>query len=200
MGPMMCGINLAFFKKRRGEPIEFGDFVQRLRLLWSKCDRDTCFTWCRSSPIAIPAYFSFIVGMILSMAAQTASDEPNPGAMLGVFVMFGIFWLVILAIVVLHLGWLHLFLCSHRRSEASGFRRCEIELQSGDGKLLALARNGDSHGLVGYWRECYSVTLACFWCFRSVMQQSTAAYEQVFGLHNPDEEVSNLPPPPPVFE
>jgi uncharacterized membrane protein len=27
-----------------------------------------------------------------------------------------------------------------------------------------------------------------------------AAYEQVFGLHDPNEVISNLPPPPPVFE
>jgi hypothetical protein len=27
-----------------------------------------------------------------------------------------------------------------------------------------------------------------------------AAYEQVFGLHDSNQVISNLPPPPPVFE
>ena len=38
--------------------------------------------------VVIPAYIIFYLGMILSVAAQGASDEPNPAATLGVFVMF----------------------------------------------------------------------------------------------------------------
>src|ERR1044072_9595884 len=52
--------------------------------------------------IVIPAYFLFYVSMFVSMAAaQGSGGEPNPAAFLGVMATFGLFWVVVMVVIVI---------------------------------------------------------------------------------------------------
>jgi uncharacterized membrane protein len=198
MGPMMCGMYLAFFKKRRGEPIEFGTLFKGFDY-FAPSVIATLLHMVPIIAIAIPAYFLFYVSLILSMAAQGATDEPNPAAMLSVFVMFGIFWVVFLVIViVISIGFTFSYpLITDRKMQ--GFDAVKLSFKA------AMANFWRLLGMVmltfvlsmGGVLLCY---VGVFLVFPISYGAIAVAYEQVFGLHNPEEAISNLPPPPPVFE
>ena len=198
MGPMMCGIYLAFFKKRRGEPIEFGTLFKGFDYFGPSVIA-TLLHMVPIIAIAIPAYFLFYVGLILSMAAQTATDEPNPAAMLGVFVMFGIFWVVFLVIVIIiSVGFTFSYpLIVDRKMQ--GFDAVKLSFKAAMAnfwRLLGMMMLSGLLSIAGILL-CY---VGIFLVFPISYAAIAVAYEQVFGLHNPNEVVSNLPPPPPVFE
>ncbi len=198
LGPMMCGMHLAFFKKRRGEPIEFGTLFKGFDYFGPSVIA-TLLQMVPIIAIAIPAYFLFYVGLILSMAAQTASDEPNPGAMLGVFVMFGIFWLVFVAIIIIiSIGFIFSYpLIVDRKMQ--GFDAVKLSFKAAMPnfwRLLGMTMLTALLGMGGVLL-CY---VGIFLVFPISYGAIAVAYEQVFGLHNPNEVVSDLPPPPPVFE
>jgi len=198
MGPMMCGMYLAFFKRRRGEPVEFGTLFKGFDFFGPSVIA-TLLHMVPIIAIAIPAYFIFYVSLILSMAAQTAGDEPNPAAMLSVFVMFGIFWVVFLAIVIIiSIGFTFSYpLITDRKMQ--GFDAVKLSFKA------AMANFWRILGMmmltfvmsIGGALLCY---VGMFLVFPISYAAIAVAYEQVFGLHNPSEVVSNLPPPPPVFE
>jgi uncharacterized membrane protein len=198
MGPMMCGMYLAFFKRRRGETIEFGTLFKGFDFFGPSVIA-TLLHMVPIIAIAIPAYFLFYVSLILSMAAQTATDEPNPAAMLSVFVMFGLFWIVFLFIVVvITIGFTFSYpLIADRKMQ--GFDAVKLSFKAAMAnfwRLLGMTMLTFLMG-VGGALLCY---VGIFLIFPISYAAIAAAYEQVFGLHNPNEVVSNLPPPPPVFE
>jgi len=198
MGPMMCGMYLAFFKKRRGEPIEFGTLFKGFDFFGPS----VIATLLHTVPIiaiAIPAYFFFYVSLVLSMAAQGATDEPNPAAMLSVFIMFGIFWVVFLAIVlIISIGFTFSYpLITDRKMQ--GFDAVKLSFKAAMAnfwRLLGMVMLSFVMS-IGGMLLCY---VGAFLVIPISYAAIAAAYEQVFGLHNPNEVVSNLPPPPPVFE
>jgi len=109
MGPMMCGLNLAFFKTRRGEPIEFGTLFKGFDYF----GQALIAALLHSIPIiviVVPAYILFYVFMFVSMAAASSSGDPNPAALFGVMAMFGLFWLVVVAlIIIISIGFLFVY-------------------------------------------------------------------------------------------
>ena len=198
LGPMMCGMYLAFFKKRRGEPIEFGTLFKGFDYFGPSVIA-TLLHMVPVLAIAIPAYFLFYVGLILSMAAQTATDEPNPGAMLGMFVMFGIFWIVFFVIVLfISIGFTFSYpLIVDRKMQ--GFDAVKLSFKAAMAnfwRLLGLTMLNALLSIAGIL-FCY---VGAFLVIPVTYAAIATAYEQVFGLHNPNDVVSNLPPPPPVFE
>lgn len=193
MGPMMCGIYLALFKTRRGEPIEFG-------LLFKGFDYfgDALIaTLLHMIPIVvvvIPTYLLFYVGMFAMLASQNGS-EPNPAAMLGFFGIFGVVWLVIMVLLIVvsvvftfayplivdrHMSGLNAVKLSIRAAFANFWRLLGMLLLTGLISSLGM--------------------LLCFVGIYLFIPLSFAAiataYEQVFGL---SEAQANLPPPPPSF-
>src|SRR4029078_12428925 len=100
MGPMMCGLNLAFRKTRRGEPIEFGTLFKGFDYF----GQALIAALLHSIPIIVilvPAYILFYVFMFVSVAASAqVSSEPNPAAFVGVMMMFGLFWLVVIVFII----------------------------------------------------------------------------------------------------
>ena len=198
MGPMMCGLYLAFFKKRRGEPIEFGTLFKGFDYFGPSVIA-TLLHMVPIIAIAIPAYFLFYVSLIFSMAAQNASDEPNPAAMLTVFVMFGIFWAVFFVIIlIISIGFTFSYpLITDRKMQ--GFDAVKLSFKAAMAnfwRLLGMIMLTSLISLGGVLL-CY---VGVFLVFPISYAAIAAAYEQVFGLHNPNEVVSNLPPPPPVFD
>ena len=149
--------------------------------------------------IVIPAYFLFYVGIIFSsIAAAGTGEEPNPGAMLAVFVMFGLFWLVMLALIlIVSIG----FTFAHPLivdRKMQGFDAVKLSFKGAMAnfwRLLGLAMLSFLLNIVGALLCYVGVFLVLPITYAAVAK----AYEQVFGLQNPEDVVSNLPPPPPTF-
>ena len=106
IGPMMCGLNLAFFKTRRGEPVEFGTLFKGFDYF----GQSLIAALLHALPIivvVVPAYIFFYISMIVSIAAQGNSSEPNPAPFFGVLAVFGLFWVVVMiVIIVISIGFL----------------------------------------------------------------------------------------------
>lgn len=194
IGPMMCGLNLAFFKARRGEPVEFGTLFKGFDYF----GQSVIAALLHALPIlviVIPAYVLFYVSMIVSIAAQ--GNEPSPAPFFGVMAVFGLFWLVVMiVIIVISVGFLFAYPLIVDR-----------KLKAIDAIKLSFRA-----GLSNFWRLLGMLlltglmtslgVLACYVGAFLVMPISYAAiakaYEQVFGLSE-GVEFSNMPPPPPVF-
>jgi uncharacterized membrane protein len=198
MGPMMCGLYLSFFKTMRREPIEFGTLFKGFDYFGP----GVIATLLHVIPvlaIVIPAYFLFYVGIIFSsIAAAGTGDEPNPGAMLAVFVMFGLFWLVMLALIlIVSIG----FTFAHPLivdRKMQGFDAVKLSFKGAMAnfwRLLGLTMLSFLLNIVGALLCYVGVFLVLPITYAAVAK----AYEQVFGLQNPEDVVSNLPPPPPTF-
>jgi len=195
MGPMMCGLYLALFKTRRGEPIEFG-------LLFKGFDYfgdAVIATLLHMVPIVlvvVPAYILMYVGMfaIIGISAN-GNGEPNPGALFGFFGFLMIFWLVVVILLIL-LSVIFTFaypLIVDRR--LSGLNAVKLSIRAAMGNFWRLLGMLLLTGLLNFVG-----VLFCYVGVLFVMPITFAAiakaYEQVFGL---GEVQSNLPPPPPSF-
>jgi uncharacterized membrane protein len=196
LGPMMCGIYLTLFKKRRGELIEFGTLFKGFDFFGPSVVA-TLVHYVPIIVIVVPAYFIFYVGMILSMATQDPND-PNPAAMLGVFFGFALFIVVMMILVtILSVGFTFSYsLITDRKLQ--GFDAVKLSFRA------ALANFWRLLGLVmlttllqvGGVLLCY---IGLIFVLPINFAAIAAAYEQVFGLANPNENWSNMPPPPPTF-
>jgi uncharacterized membrane protein len=197
MGPMMCGLYLTFFNLRRRHPIEFGTLFKGFDFFGPSVIA-TLLHMVPVLAIVIPAYFIFYIGLILSMAAQTAGDEPNPAAMLTVFVMFGLFWLVmIVIIIIISVGFTFAYPLIVDRKMA-GFDAVKLSFRAAMAnfwRLLGMLMLNFLLSLGGVLLCYVGVVLV----FPITYAAIAVAYEQVFGLANPEDVLSNLPPPPPVF-
>lgn len=195
MGPMMCGIYLAFFKRRRGEPIEFG-------LLFKGFDyfgNSVVAALLHALPIfavVVPAYIVFYLGMFVSLAAL--GNEPSGAGVLGVFFMFAVFIFVVMAvIIVLTIGFTFSYPLIVDRKMA-GFDSVKVSFKAAMANFWGLLAMVLLCGLLNF--------LGVMFCYVGVIltlpityAAVAAAYEQVFGLAGPGDVMPNLPPPPPVF-
>lgn len=196
IGPMMCGLNLAFFKTRRGEPVEFGTLFKGFDYF----GQSLIAALLHALPIlvvVIPAYVFFYISMIVSIAAQGNDPNPNPAPFLGVLAVFGLFWLVVMiVIIVISIGFLFAYpLIVDRKLKAIDAIKLSFRAGlSNFWRLLGMMLLTGLMTTVG--------VLACYVGAFLVMPLSYAAiakaYEQVFGLSE-GGEFSNMPPPPPVF-
>jgi uncharacterized membrane protein len=197
MGPMMCGINLCFFKQRRGLQVEFGDLFKGFDFFGPSLIATLLYI-VPIMAVVVPAYIFFYLGMIFSMVASGQSGEPNPAAPLAVFVMFMIFILVILVVILLiSVGFTFSYALIVER-KLQGFDAVKLSFRAAMANFWRLLGMMILTGLLGL-----AGTLLCYVGLFLVLPISYAAidvaYEQVFGLSNPNEDQSNLPPPPPVF-
>jgi len=197
LGPMMSGLYIAFLKKRRGEPIEFGTVFKGFDYFGPSLIA-TLLHVVPILAIVIPAYFLFYVGLILSMAAQAGREEPSAAPVLGVFVMFGLFILVIIAIIlIISIGFTFSYPLIVDRKLA-GFDAVKVSFKAAMANFWRLFGMLVLTGLLnlGGVLLCYVGVFLVLPIGYAAIQ---AAYEQVFGLYNPEDAMSNLPPPPPTF-
>ena len=196
MGPMMCGLNLAFLKTRRGEPIEFGTLFKGFDYF----GQALIAALLHSIPIiviVVPAYILFYVFMFVSMAAAGSGGDPNPGAIFGVMAMFGLFWLVVVAlIIIISIGFLFVYplIVDRKLSAVDAIKLSFRAALANFWRLLGMVILTSLMNVVG--------VLACYVGAFLVMPIGYAAiakaYEQVFGLSD-GRDFSHMPPPPPVF-
>jgi len=198
LGPMMCGLNLAFFKVRRGEMIEFGTLFKGFDYFGQSVVAALLHT-IPIIAVIVPAYVLFYVGMFVSMAAAGNSSEPNPAPLLGVMGMFFLFWMVVMLVILLvTIGFTFAYPLIVDR-KLSGFDAVKLSFKAAFAnfwRLLGLLLITGFMNVLG--------VLACYVGVFFVMPIGYAAiakaYEQVFGISDGREMASNLPPPPPVFE
>jgi uncharacterized membrane protein len=147
--------------------------------------------------IVLPAYLLFYVSIFVSMAAQGSNGEPNPAALFGVMATFGIFWIVVLIVVVIiSVGFTFAYpLIVDRKLQ--GFDAVKLSFRAAFAnffRLLGMILLTSLMSIVGAL-ACY---VGMFLVMPIVYAAIAKAYEQVFGLAD-GTEYSNLPPPPPVF-
>src|SRR5437867_4375081 len=98
MGPMMCGIYMALFQTRRGQPIEFGILFKGFDYFGDAVVA-TLLHLIPVVVVVVPTYILFYVGIFFMMPRN--GDEPDLRAMLGFFGVFAVFWLVIMILLIL---------------------------------------------------------------------------------------------------
>ncbi len=197
LGPMMCGLYLTFFKKRRGEPIEFGTMFKGFDFFGPSLVA-TLLHVVPILAIVIPAYFFFYITMIVSMAAQ-GGGEPSPAAMFGVMGGFIVFWVVVMLVVIfISIGFTFAYpLIVDRKLQ--GLDAVKLSFKAAIAnfwRLLGMSILSSLLSIAGILL-CY---VGMFLVFPIVYAAIASAYEQVFGLAGPGENYENLPPPPPRFE
>jgi uncharacterized membrane protein len=196
MGPMMCGLYLTFFKRRRGEPVEFGTLFKGFDYFGPSVVA-TLLHVLPVLAIVIPAYLLFYVGMIVS-AVAAQGQEPNPAAFMGIFAMFSLFWIVMFVIIIIiSIGFTFAYpLIVDRRLQ--GFEAVKLSFKAAMAnfwRLLGMMMLTFLLSLGGILL-CY---VGIFLVFPISYAAIAIAYEQVFGLSGADDIASNLPPPPPIF-
>ena len=198
LGPMMCGLHLSFFKKRRGEQVEFATLFKGFDYFGPSVIASLLYM-VPIMVIVVPAYLFFYIGMIFtSVAAQGAGGEPNPGAALGIMGIFILVWVVIIAvIVILSIGFTFSYPLIVDR-KLPGFDAVKLSFKAALANFWGLVGLILLTSLIGL-----GGVLLCIVGVYLVMPIGYAAiamaYEQVFGLSSGNEDYSNLPPPPPTF-
>ncbi len=195
MGPMMCGIYLALFQTRRGQPIEFGILFKGFDYFGDSLIA-TLLHLIPIFVILIPSYFVFIafyIGFIVVMAQSNGS--PNPVAAIGFFALVIVFWLaVFLLLIVLSVIFTFAYpLIVDRR--LSGLDAVKLSIRAALGNFWRLLGMLLLTGLMNFAGAlfCY---VGVFFVLPISLAAIASAYEQVFGL---GEVQPNLPPPPPSF-
>jgi hypothetical protein len=196
LGPMMCGMNLTFFAKRRGQPIEFAMLFKGFDYFGPSLIA-TLLYMIPITAIVVGAYVMFYVGMFVTMAATQGSGEPNPGPVFGLFGVFILVWIVVmLVIVVLSIGFTFSYpLIVDRKLQ--GLDAVKLSFKAAMSNFWRLLGMSILVGLLhfaGFLVACVGIYLVMPIGYAAI----AAAYEQAFGLSS-GEDLSNLPPPPPTF-
>jgi len=195
MGPMMCGLFLAFFKMRRGEPIEFGTLFKGFEYL----GQSIIATLIHVVPImclVVGSYILFYVFFLFAMVSQ-ADREPNPGALLAIIIVYAVFWLVVIAIIMFaSIGFMFVYpLIVDRKLQ--GFDAVKMSFRGAFANFW---------GLLGMMVLNFLLSLAgllmciigVYFVLPITYSAMAIAYEQIFGLRQ-TPMAPNTPPPPPVF-
>jgi hypothetical protein len=197
LGPMMCGLYLTFFKKRRGEPIEFGTLFKGFDYFGPSLIA-TLLHIVPILAIVIPAYFLFYISMVVSMVAQGNSGDPNPAAAFGIMGAFMLFWLVVVIVIIfISIGFTFSYpLIVDRKLQGMDAVKLSFRgAMANFWRLLGLSILTSLLSVVGVLL-CY---VGMFLVFPIAYAAIAAAYEQVYGLAGPGDIPDNLPPPPPTF-
>jgi hypothetical protein len=194
LGPMMCGIYLALFQTRRGQPIEFGTLFKGFDYFGDSLIA-TLLHIIPVIVILVPCYVIFFVFYFGFMVAMAQGGEPNPAALLGFLALLMVFWLAIMVVLIV-LAVLFAFaypLIVDRR--LSGLNAVKLSIRAAMAnfwRLLGMMLLTTLLNFVGVL-FCY---VGAFFVIPIGFAAIAAAYEQVFGL---GEVQPNLPPPPPSF-
>lgn len=194
MGPMMCGIYLALFQTRRGQPIEFGTLFKGFDYFGDSLIA-TLLHIIPVLVILVPSYIIFLVFYVGFILTLSQGGSPDPAAFLGFLALFMVFWVVVMVLLIV-LSVLFAFtypLIVERR--LSGLNAVKLSIRAAMAnfwRLLGMILLTTLLNLAGALL-CY---VGAFFVMPIGFAAIAAAYEQVFGL---GEVRPNLPPPPPSF-
>jgi uncharacterized membrane protein len=195
MGPMMCGIYLALFQTRRGQPIEFGTLFKGFDYFGDSLIA-TLIHLVPILVIIVPAYIIFVVFYVgFLMAMSQGGGQPDLAAIIGFLALVFVFWLVVIVILIL-LSVVFTFaypLIVDRGLKGVDAVRLSIRAALANfWRLLGLLLITGFMNFMGAL-FCY---VGAFFVLPIGFAALAVAYEQVFGL---GEVKPNLPPPPPSF-
>jgi uncharacterized membrane protein len=194
LGPMMCGLFLTYFKKRRGEPIEFATLFKGFDY-FGQAVLAAILHMVPIIVIIVPAYLFLYVGMFVTLAAQ--GNDGNPAATIGFLVIIALLYLVvILLIIVISIGFTFAYPLIVDRG-LPGLEAVKLSFRAAFAnfwRLLGLSILSALLGLCGLALCIVGVYLVVPITYAA----AAVAYEQVFGLSD-SRVASNLPPPPPTF-
>ena len=195
MGPMMCGIYLCFFSKRRGLPFEFGTLFKGFDYFGQSIVA-SLLHFVPVVAIIIPAYVIGYVGMFGMIAALGADSSGIASILLFIVLIF--FWLVvILLLIVVAIGFSFAYPLIVDRG-MQGFDAVKVSFRGAFANfwgLLGMAVLSALLSVVGVFL-CY---VGVLFVFPITLSAVAIAYERIFGLSRPGDLASNLPPPPPSF-
>ncbi|MGI8835752.1 MAG: hypothetical protein ACR2H4_03835 [Pyrinomonadaceae bacterium] len=144
--------------------------------------------------IFIPSYIVFYIALFFMIPRN---NDPDPGALLGFFGLFAVFWIVMMVLlIIVSVGFTFAYpLIVDRR--LSGLNAVKLSIKAAMAnfwQLLGMLLLNGFLGFVGVLFCYVGVFLVLPVGFAAIV----AAYEQVFGLATGDMQ-PNLPPPPPTF-
>jgi len=193
LGPMMCGIYLALFRRRRGEMLEFGILFKGFDFFGESVVA-TLIHYVPMVLIIVPFYIVLYGGMFLIMPRQ--GDQPDPSTLIAYFAVLAVFGLVLMVVLIL-LSVIFTFsyplIVDRKMSGIEAVKLSAKAALANFGSLLGLLL---LNGLIvfGGLLLCYvGIFLALPVTFAAI----SVAYEQVFGLGEGQGPI--LPPPPPSF-
>jgi uncharacterized membrane protein len=195
MGPMMCGLYLVFFSKRRGLPIEFGMLFKGFDYFGNSVVAALLHV-IPIMAIIIPAYIFLYISMIAAVAAGSAADSGPLTGLMFVFVILIFYVVVVGAVIIISIVFMFAYPLIVDRG-LPGFEAVKWSFKAGLAnfwRLLGLSLLGGLLGLGGALL-CY---IGILLVFPITLSSIAVAYEQVFGL-NEGAISPNLPPPPPTF-
>ncbi len=192
-GPMMCGIYIALFQRRRDLTVEFGALFKGFDFFGESIVA-TLIHYVPIVIIIIPFYIVLYGGLFLIMPRQ--GGEPDPSTLFGFFAVLIVFGLIMMVLIVL-LSVVFTFsypLIIDRKM--SGLDAVKLSAKAALANFWPLLGLLLLNGLIGFAGVllCYvGVFLALPVTFAAI----AVAYEQVFGLGEVQGPI--LPPPPPSF-
>ena len=198
MGPMMCGLYLAFFRKRRGLPIEFGTLFKGFDYFGQSVVAALLHV-IPITAVVVGCYIFLYVGMLATMvAASQAGEEAAPVAMLSfVFIMLLFYAIIMLLVIVISVGFTFAYPLIVDRG-IPGLDAVKLSFRAAFAnfwRLLGMSLLGALLGMGGVLLCYIGIVLV----FPITLSAVAVAYEQVFGLSEPGDLAPNLPPPPPTF-
>jgi uncharacterized membrane protein len=192
LGPMMCGIYMALFRRRRGEIVEFGILFKGFDYFGESIVA-TLIHYVPIVMVIVPFYIVLYGGLFL---ITQQGGEPNSSAVFGFFAVILVLVLIMMVLIIL-ISVIFTFsypLIVDRK--LSGLDAVKMSARGALANFWPLLGLLFLNGLLGFGGVllCYvGVFLALPVGFAAI----GVAYEQVFGLG--EVQGPNLPPPPPSF-
>ncbi|MBA3515333.1 MAG: hypothetical protein H0T77_13270 [Pyrinomonadaceae bacterium] len=192
-GPMMCGIYLSVFQRRRGQTVEFGALFKGFDFFGESVVA-TLVHYLPIVIIIIPFYIALYGGLFLIMPRQ--GRDPDPSTLIGFFAVLVVFGLIMMVLIIL-LSVIFTFsypLIVDRKM--SGIDAVKLSARGALANFWPLLGLLLLNGLIGFAGVllCY---VGIFLALPVTLAAIAVAYEQVFGLGEVPGPI--LPPPPPSF-
>jgi hypothetical protein len=194
LGPMICGIYLALFRRRRGEFVEFGILFKGFDYFGESVVA-TLIHYVPMVMIIVPFYIVLYGGMFLILPRQ-GGGEPDPTILFAWIAVLTVLGLVMMVLIIL-LSVIFIFsypLIVDRKMP--GIEAAKLSAKAAMANFWPLLGLLVLNGLIalGGLLLCYvGIFLALPVTFAAI----ATAYEQVFGLGELQGPI--LPPPPPTF-
>lgn len=192
-GPMMCGIYLSIFQRRRGQTVDFGALFKGFDYFGESIIA-TLLHYVPMVMIIIPFYIVLYGGLFFIMPRQ--GGEPDPARLFGFFAVLIVVGLVMIVVIIL-ISVVFTFsypLIVDRK--LSGLDAVKLSARAALANFWPLLGLLLLNGLIAFAGVllCYvGVFLALPVTFAAI----ATAYEQIFGLG--EVQSAMLPPPPPSF-